>query len=39
MSDRVVALLDELTEEQRDAFTQTLPHGWRAAWNGRATRS
>ena len=34
MSDRVVALLDELTEEQRAAFAQALPTGWRASWNG-----
>ena len=35
MSDRVVALLDELTEEQRDAFVEALPAGWHASWNGR----
>jgi len=34
MSDRVVALLDELTEEQRAAFADALPAGWRATWNG-----
>src|SRR5262245_56752135 len=34
MSDRVVALLDELTDEQRAAFADALPAGWRATWNG-----
>jgi phosphoglycerate dehydrogenase-like enzyme len=34
MSDRVVALLDELTDEQRAAFADALPAGWRASWNG-----
>jgi phosphoglycerate dehydrogenase-like enzyme len=34
MSDRVVALLDELTDEQRTAFADALPAGWRASWNG-----
>ena len=34
MSDQVVALLDELTEEQRVAFATALPAGWRATWNG-----